>query len=227
MTDNQAAEHLATQPNLNEHGRSIDIRHHEVRQDYLEGNVRIGGVKTTENPSDILTKFLPAPAHQQHSKYINLNLPKPYTQNGNFLSTTIPHPNNTNPQQVRRNKTPTQITAHRRNNRTHQKSKKDYLLRQRRKQRGLRRDTIPSPKPSPNCAQLFTYPNKTFAEFIYNERQRQLRQCPTTNTPWNTFTDHATPPEPRPRHPRTSPYIASPPMATHNPPKPIRVDTTR
>jgi hypothetical protein len=35
FTDNQAAEHLATQPNLNEHGRSIDTRHHEVRQDYL------------------------------------------------------------------------------------------------------------------------------------------------------------------------------------------------
>jgi hypothetical protein len=61
LTDNQAAEHLATQPNLNEHGRSIDIRHHEVCQDYLEGKVHIGGVKTRANPSDILTKFLPAP----------------------------------------------------------------------------------------------------------------------------------------------------------------------
>jgi hypothetical protein len=37
FTDNQAAEHLATQPNLNKHGRTIDTRHHEVRQDYLEG----------------------------------------------------------------------------------------------------------------------------------------------------------------------------------------------
>jgi hypothetical protein len=87
FTDNQAAEHLATQPNLNEHGRTIDTRHHEVRQDYLEGKVQIGGVKTTENPSDILTKFLPAPAHQEHSKYLNLTTPKPYTQNGNFIKT--------------------------------------------------------------------------------------------------------------------------------------------
>ena len=44
-------------------------------------------IKTTANPSDILTKFLPAPAHQEHSKYLNLNTPKPYTQNGNFIGT--------------------------------------------------------------------------------------------------------------------------------------------
>jgi hypothetical protein len=87
FTDNQAAEHLATQPNLNEHGRTIDTRHHEVRQDYLEGKVQIGGVKTNANPSDILTKFLPAPAHQEHSKFLNLNSPKPYTQNSNFIQT--------------------------------------------------------------------------------------------------------------------------------------------
>ncbi len=87
LTDNQAAEHLATQPNLNEHGRSIDIRHHEVRQDYLEGKVHIGEVKTNANPSDILTKFLPAPAHQEHSKFLNLNSPKPYTQNVHFIKT--------------------------------------------------------------------------------------------------------------------------------------------
>ncbi len=85
FTDNQAAEHLATQPNLNEHSRTMDTRHHEVRQDYLEGKVQIGGVKTTANPSDILTKFLPATAHQEHSKYLNLHQPKPYTQNGNFI----------------------------------------------------------------------------------------------------------------------------------------------
>ncbi len=77
FTDNQAAEHLATQPNLNEHGRIIDTRHHEVRQDYLEGKVQIGGVKTTANSL----------AHQEHSKFLNLTPPKPYTQNGNFIRT--------------------------------------------------------------------------------------------------------------------------------------------
>ena len=62
-TDNQAAEHIATQPTMNEHSRSIDIRHHAVSQDYLAGKLRIGGVRTDANPSDILTKYLPAPTH--------------------------------------------------------------------------------------------------------------------------------------------------------------------
>ncbi len=39
--------------------RQDDIRHHEVRQDYLKGKLQIEGVKTTENPSDILTKLTP------------------------------------------------------------------------------------------------------------------------------------------------------------------------
>ena len=55
-TDNQAAEHIATQPNMNEHSRSIDIRHHAIRQDYIDGEMRIGGVGTQDNTSDILTK---------------------------------------------------------------------------------------------------------------------------------------------------------------------------
>ncbi len=33
MEYNQVAEHLATQPNLNEQSRTIDIRHHSLRQD--------------------------------------------------------------------------------------------------------------------------------------------------------------------------------------------------
>ena len=35
-TDNQAAEHIATQPTMNDHSRSIDLRHHSIRQDYVE-----------------------------------------------------------------------------------------------------------------------------------------------------------------------------------------------
>jgi hypothetical protein len=46
-TDNQAAEHIATQPNHSEHSRSIDIRHHEIKQDYVEAGMRIGGVPPT------------------------------------------------------------------------------------------------------------------------------------------------------------------------------------
>ncbi len=65
-TDNQAAEHLATQPNMNDHARSIDIRHHEIKQDYVQNNMRIGGVSSANNTSDILTKTLQPPIHAKH-----------------------------------------------------------------------------------------------------------------------------------------------------------------
>jgi hypothetical protein len=73
FTDNQAAEHIATQPNMNEHSRSIDIRHHAIRQDYIDGEMRIGGVGTQENTSDILTKNLQPPLHQKHTKELNIS----------------------------------------------------------------------------------------------------------------------------------------------------------
>ena len=106
-TDNQAAEHIATQPTMNEHSRSIDIRHHAVRQDYLAGKLQIGGVRTDANPSDILTKYLPAPTHMRHASDLNITFPTPtiptpkdgpstpttiqYTQNGNHIATPT-HP---------------------------------------------------------------------------------------------------------------------------------------
>jgi hypothetical protein len=34
-TDNRAAEHIATQPTMNEYSRAIDTRHHAIRQDYI------------------------------------------------------------------------------------------------------------------------------------------------------------------------------------------------
>jgi hypothetical protein len=40
-TDNQAAEHIAAQPNMNDHSRSIDIRIHDIRQDYLDNARKI------------------------------------------------------------------------------------------------------------------------------------------------------------------------------------------
>jgi hypothetical protein len=64
---------------MNEHSLSIDIRHHAVRQDVMKGNIIIGGVKTKENRSDIMTKFLPAPTHTKHARYINILFPEPPT----------------------------------------------------------------------------------------------------------------------------------------------------
>jgi hypothetical protein len=52
-TDNQAAEHIATQPNMNDHSRSNDIRIHGIRQDYLDNAMRIGGVASEDNTTDI------------------------------------------------------------------------------------------------------------------------------------------------------------------------------
>ncbi len=65
-TDNQAAEHIATQPNMSDHSRSIDIRHHEIKQDYVEGGMRIGRVSSANNTADILTKTLQPPLHAKH-----------------------------------------------------------------------------------------------------------------------------------------------------------------
>jgi hypothetical protein len=100
-TDNQAAEHIATQPTMNEHSRSIDIRHHAVRQDYLDSRkVMIMGVRTDANPSDILTKFLPAPTHMRHASSLNISFSAtPQTQ----LSTT---PQTTSPSQAKPQSTP-------------------------------------------------------------------------------------------------------------------------
>jgi hypothetical protein len=71
-TDNQAAEHIATQPNMNDHSRSIDIRIHGIRQDYLDNAMRIGGVASEENTSDILTKNLQPHLHQKHCQQLHL-----------------------------------------------------------------------------------------------------------------------------------------------------------
>ncbi len=99
FTDKQAAEHIATKPTMNEHSRSIGIRQHAVRQDYLAGKVQIRGVKTTENPSDILTKFLPAPTHMKHTNPLNSTSVNTYaTSQDNVYTKWKPHlqPNHTN-----------------------------------------------------------------------------------------------------------------------------------
>jgi hypothetical protein len=74
-TDNQAAEHIATQPNMTDHSRSIDIRHHEIKQDYVEGGMRIGGVSSDNNTADILTKNLQPPTHANHCAQLHILKP--------------------------------------------------------------------------------------------------------------------------------------------------------
>jgi hypothetical protein len=57
---------------MNDHFRSIDIRHHAIRQDYVNGEMRIGGVGIQENTSDILTKNLQPPLHIKHTRELNI-----------------------------------------------------------------------------------------------------------------------------------------------------------
>ncbi len=56
-------------PTMNEHSRLIDTRHHAIRQDYVNGQMRIGGVASqdNDNESDILTKYLQPPLHEKHT----------------------------------------------------------------------------------------------------------------------------------------------------------------
>jgi hypothetical protein len=51
---------------MNDHARSIDIRHHEIKQDYVQNNMRIGGVSSANDTADILTKTLQPPIHAKH-----------------------------------------------------------------------------------------------------------------------------------------------------------------
>jgi hypothetical protein len=71
-TDNQAAEHLCTQPNMSEASRGIDIRHHVMKQDYQDGCMRVGGVKSNDNDSDIITKNLPPQTHKKFCVHLSI-----------------------------------------------------------------------------------------------------------------------------------------------------------
>ncbi len=57
---------------MNEHSRSIDTRHHAIRQDYVDGEMRIGGVASSDNESDILTKYLQPPLHIKHTRQLHI-----------------------------------------------------------------------------------------------------------------------------------------------------------
>ncbi len=81
-TDSQSAEHLATQPNMTDNSRSIDIRHHEIKQDYLQDGMRVGGVCTKENTADILTQ------HAKHCSHLHI-LSTPITANTITMNATF------------------------------------------------------------------------------------------------------------------------------------------
>jgi hypothetical protein len=115
-TDNQAAEHIATQPNMNDHSRSIDIRIHGIRQDYLDNAMRIGGVASEDNTSDILTKNLQPHLHQKHCLPLHLTKQRK-TKTGTHNSVRLTSRWKTNklrsrPNQRHPTQMPTQIPSH-------------------------------------------------------------------------------------------------------------------
>jgi hypothetical protein len=61
---------------MSDHSRSIDIRHHEIKQDYVEGGIRIGGVSSANNTADILTKNLQPPTHANHCAHLHILRPQ-------------------------------------------------------------------------------------------------------------------------------------------------------
>jgi hypothetical protein len=60
---------------MNDHSRSIDIKHHGIKQDYLQDDTRIGGVASLDNTSDILTKNLQPPLHAKHCSQLHILTP--------------------------------------------------------------------------------------------------------------------------------------------------------
>ena len=87
-TDSQTAEHLATQPNMSQAGRALDIRFHSLKQKYLQGDMRVGGVSTFDNDADICTKYLHPGAHSRHARdlfpddHSHRNIPDKYLTPG-------------------------------------------------------------------------------------------------------------------------------------------------
>ena len=88
-TDSQTAEHLATQPNMSTAGRALDIRWHSLKQKYLEGRMRAGGVSSKDNDADICTKYLHPGPHCRHARHLfdadhsRRNLPTKYLNTHN------------------------------------------------------------------------------------------------------------------------------------------------
>jgi hypothetical protein len=77
--DNQAAEHLATQPNMNDHSRSINIKHHGIKQDYIQDDMQIGGVAS-----------LQPPLHAKHCSQLHILTPSVINPT-NLLTNNVAH----------------------------------------------------------------------------------------------------------------------------------------
>lgn len=70
--DNQAAAKLAENPMVTARSKHIDIQYHYIRDCVKEGTLKIEYIPTDQMVADVLTKGLPAPAHNLCSKGLGL-----------------------------------------------------------------------------------------------------------------------------------------------------------
>jgi hypothetical protein len=61
FVDNNAAIRLAHNPEMHQRTKHIDIKHFYVREQVLEGEVKVKRVSTQENVADMFTKAMPKP----------------------------------------------------------------------------------------------------------------------------------------------------------------------
>ena len=129
---------------MNEHSRSIDLRHHFIRQDYLEHSMRIGGVSSKDNTSDILTKFLQPDLHHTHTNPLFPPRPKP-TSRPRSTPEITPTEITEAPHQPTVNTTKATTNTHLRNMVTHARSPRVH----RRRRRNRPPENPPQPPGSP------------------------------------------------------------------------------
>ena len=70
--DNQAAIHLARNPEFHKRTKHVGIRYHRIRQEQESGTVCVSYVKTGLNPSDCLTKGVTSAVLDMNMKLMNL-----------------------------------------------------------------------------------------------------------------------------------------------------------
>jgi hypothetical protein len=76
---------------MNDHSRSIDIKHHGIKQDsYIQDDMRIGGVASLNNTSGILTKNLQPPLHAKHCSQLHILTPSVINPT-NLLTNNVTH----------------------------------------------------------------------------------------------------------------------------------------
>jgi hypothetical protein len=92
MTTKQQNTLLSTQPNMNDHSRSINMHTHTWHQTRLPGRCYEDwgsrGVASADNTSDILTKNLQPHLHQKHCTHLHLSTHKKKDANTRTKSMT-------------------------------------------------------------------------------------------------------------------------------------------